>query len=707
MSEGTSIDTRTFTFSAQRPRDDAAGTRVHRVKAAIAVANRVIVATDPDREGESIAAEVWGWIAPGKAWRARFEEITLNGVRRGLEDMQPALRTTTVEAARARRVVDRLAGWHGTALVFDKLRQHRGLSAGRLQSAALRLVVERHAEREQFRPRTSFVVHVALRTAPGTEIPATLVNSEGTLISFGTETEARAITMPTCLTVASVETHRIEERPRPPFEASSWLQVASKTLGLSVEEATEGTQALFETGQTTYPRTDAVRVSDEAIAWARGEIARRFGRQYVPDAPWHHKAGRSAPVQGAHEAIRPTIPDGAGGNLGSRRAGRWGEAYALIERRFLASQAAARVVERTVASIAGGEIRLIARGQVERFDGWRRVALTDAAEESDAAQSDPGPEDDRDTPTQLPPLVQGQQLEVVRIDVVAQVTKPKPLFTQAGLIAELKRLGIGRPSTYQSVVPLLLSRGWVHEVAPEARRSRSRTRALPSLVPTPAGQDLCAFLIAALPSLVDYGFTASMEAALDDIEQGAKRPFEVAAAWWAHFHQELATAKSRPSEMPERRDLGPCPKCAAEARSGRLRLIRGVNRDNQRPYEFAGCDADTNGHRVCGHTAQVRDGQLLVARTCATCGAPLRAVSRKDGGRSWVCDEHGWFLAGRTWELVVAPPCPKCTNAMVHRERRDPKGEFFWACFSDGVFFATDRFGTVRKAPRGGSADSR
>ena len=231
MSEGTSIDTRTFTFSAQRPRDDAAGARAHRVKAAIAVANRVIVATDPDREGESIAAEVWGWIAPGKAWRARFEEITLNGVRRGLEDMQPALRTTTVEAARARRVVDRLAGWHGTAVVFDKLRQHRGLSAGRLQSAALRLVVERHAEREQFRPRTSFVVHVALRTAPGTEIPATLVNCEGAPISFGTETEARAVTMPTCVTVTSVETYRIEEGPRPPFEASSWLQVASKTSG--------------------------------------------------------------------------------------------------------------------------------------------------------------------------------------------------------------------------------------------------------------------------------------------------------------------------------------------------------------------------------------------------------------------------------------------------------------------------------------------
>jgi hypothetical protein len=242
---------------------------------------------------------------------------------------------------------------------------------------------------------------------------------------------------------------------------------------------------------------------------------------------------------------------------------------------------------------------------------------------------------------------------------------------------------------------------WVTEVAPKAKRTSAKAKTVPSLVPTAAGHDLCAFLVEALPGLVDYAFTASMEKALDEIEQGAKGRVEVARTWWSRFEQELATAKALAPRTFERRDLGPCPKCAVEGRAGRLRLIQGINVETKKPYEFAACDAASRETRICGQKAQVRNGQLLVSPPCPQCRAPLRAVNRKDGGHSWHCGQHGWFLAGRRWELVVAPSCPRCATPMIHRERRDPKGEFFWACFADKVFLGSDRFGSVEKRAKG------
>jgi DNA topoisomerase I len=704
MAEGPAVDTSTFALSGFQPRDAGARERVARIRAAIAQADRVIVATDPDREGEAIGSEIWTWIAPGKAWRATFEEITAAGVERGLGEMRRSLATGAVEAALTRRAIDRLAGWHGTALVFDKLRQHRGLSAGRLQSAALRLVVERHREHESFRATTTHGVRVKLRTAAGAELLARVVDEQGDARSFPTEAEARSLVLPSHVQVVSVDAERKQQRPRPPFEASSWLQVACKALGISVKEATQATQALFENGHTTYPRTDTVRVADEAIEWARQEIERRFGRAYVPDRAWEHKDSAAGMVQGAHEAIRPTIPHDGPDGLASRATGEWGEAYTLVENRFLASQAAARVIEQTTLRLHGGDLHLLVRGQVELFDGWRRVLSIEAEEEPERPIG--SQDDDGDVGARLPVVAAGDQLTVLHIEVITQVTKPKPLFTQASLVAELKRLGIGRPSTYQSVVPLILSRGWATEAAPRGRgkKGAGKARTLPSLVPTDAGRDLCDFLVEALPGLVDYDFTASMERALDEIEQGSKGRVEVARLWWSRFAQELAAAKTLKPRAIERKDLGSCPRCAAEGRSGRLRLIQGVNAETKKPYEFAGCDADTKEKRVCGNKAQVRDGQVIISPPCPHCQAPLRAVNRKNGGHSWLCEQHGWFLAGRRWDLVVAPACPRCAALMIHRERRDPKGEFFWACFADRVFLGSDRFGSVQKRSKERSA---
>jgi DNA topoisomerase-1 len=203
--------------------------------------------------------------------------------------MRPHLNIPAVEAATTRRIVDRLAGWHATAVVFEKLRKHRGLSAGRLQSAALRLVVERHREHESFRPSTTFGVRLRLRSADGTNFAAVLLHEDGRPRRFPDRSAAEAHAVPAHATARSVDAERKSQKPRPPFDAPSWLQVAQRALGLSVKDATLATQTLFERGLTTYPRTDTVRVSDEAVERARSEIARRFGREYVPDEPWVHR----------------------------------------------------------------------------------------------------------------------------------------------------------------------------------------------------------------------------------------------------------------------------------------------------------------------------------------------------------------------------------------------------------------------------------
>jgi DNA topoisomerase-1 len=696
MAEGPSIDISTMAPSKLQPRDQRAAEQCSRIKDAIQRASCVIVATDPDREGEAIAAQVWPWIPKGKAWRATFEEITQEGVKRGLAAMQPHLHQSAADAALARRVIDRLAGWHATSVVFDKLRQHKGVSAGRLQSAALRLVVERYRENTSFVPSSTYGVRLRLRTGEGAEFTAKLLGTDNAPRVFNTRAEAEAFPKPGSGTVREISATEKHQRPKPPFEATSWLQVAQKALGLSVKDATAAIQNLFESGHTTYPRTDTVRVSSEAIEWAREEISQRLGPAYLPAEPWQHKDRGSSIVQGAHEAIRPTIPHDPS-ELDCRQEGQWARAYRLIEARFLASQAAARIVQQTTASIDACGSIYQAVGQVELFAGWKKLLATDAEEEPENPKD--GKEETDITGT-LPRLVQGQSLHVVACEVVTITTKPKPLFTQAGLVAELKRLGIGRPSTYPTIVPLLLSRGWVVEKAP---KKKTKSAEAPSaLVPEPVAFELTDFLTTAFPSLVDYRFTASMEEKLDEIEAQKASRLAVAFTWWTRFEQELAAARASKPHLRERPDLGPCPKCASEGRPGHLRLIQGVKDD--KPYEFAGCDQDTKTNRICGFTAPTEKGALIQILPCPCCGAKLRPVRRRDGGHSWACStcpDNKWFLADQAWQIVQSPTCEKCLKPMTHRERTNPKGEFFWACFPCNTFRDSDVFGALVPPVRG------
>jgi len=692
MARGACVDLKTFAPTELVPRDAAGFDRIAHLKQAITQATKVIVATDPDREGEAIAAEIWPWIPPSKAFRATFEEITLRGVEHGLNNMSPSLNRSAADAAAARRIIDRLAGWHATSVVFEKLRHLKGVSAGRLQSATLRLVVDRYRETQQFKPTSTYGIRLKLRSPTGQEFAARLLDSDNSQRIFPTQAEASAFAHPKSAAVASVDAAKKDQKPRPPFEATSWLQVAQKALHLNVKDASAAIQGLFEQGQTTYPRTDTVRVSIDAIEWARAEILRRFGPQYLPPTPIEHKD--RGPSQGAHEAIRPTIPHQSF-ELDARRTGSWSAAYALIEARFLASQAASRIVEQTKVIISADGSSYEVSGQVEIFDGWKRVLSTDAQEEPEKPEQGRALDEEQDA---LPPLKPGDQLSIVGLEIITITTKPKPSFTQAGLVAELKRLGIGRPSTYPTIVPLLLSRGWVTEHAPPAQAKRKKKAAdgLSILVPEPVALELADFLATAFPSLVDYSFTAAMEDQLDQIDSQKNSRLDVSAAWWRRFEQELSTARGIKARTQERPDLGPCPKCQSDGRAGRLRLIKGSKDD--RAFEFAACDQDSKENHSCGFTSQTENGALIQLLKCPACSSLMRPVRRRDGGHSWVCSacpDTKWFLADSNWKIVRSPVCPKCSNPMTHRERSDHKGDFFWGCYSCHSFTDADVFGAI------------
>jgi DNA topoisomerase-1 len=691
MREGLCVDMTTWEPTAVVPRDDQAAARLGRIKAVIREADRVLVATDGDREGEGIASEVWDLIPRGNAFRCVFEEITPAGVRKGLQALRD-IDQPLVEASKSRRLLDRVFGFYASQLTFAKLPGMK-TSAGRVQSPTLRLCVDRWKEVQAFKPETTFVLRARLRhTAPdGTarEFEARVLENAERL-TFKSKEAAKAFGLPSSLVCSKAEGREKDQKPKPPFTNSSWLQVAQKALRLPVGKASDAIQNLFEAGSTTYPRTDSVRVSDEAITWAREELVRRFGADFVPAHPWEHKD--KAGVQGAHEAIRPTVPHGKDREHDPALE----EAFRLIEARFLASQAAARRVRETVLRFPGPEgMVLEARGLVELFPGWKKVLQVEAMEEDDEPLAKGKADPEEETQGSLPPVQEGDLVEVLEVLVDQKTTRPPPLFTQASLVAELERRKIGRPSTFRSMVELILVRSFVQEQVPETKGREKKDPPIPVLVPTEVGVPLCEFLVQALPEFLDYAWTARIEAGLDKVESGSLERPTFLGVIWKRLEIALQIASSLPTLRPARKEFGPCPKCQADGRDGRLLLKKGRRKDSEASFEFAGCSLDSKESRPCGYRADTQDGVPRPALPCPACSSPMRAVERKDGGHSWVCETHGWHLAGKNWSLVKPPPCPECKGAMAHHHKKDDAKAFFWACFDHKKFHDSDKWGKV------------
>src|SRR5690554_1726552 len=559
-----------FAMDWETYRDKAS--RVKEIADAAKKADRLILATDPDREGEAISWHVLELLRKRKALPAEVDRVTFNAITKAAVTEAMAhpreLDGDLIDAYLARRALDYLFGFTLSPVLWRKLPGAK--SAGRVQSVALRLIVDREREIERFRPQEYWSV-VARMQHDGTEFDARLVTFDGTKLERlsigdkGTAERARAAVEGARFTVEQVETKPLRRNPAPPFTTSTLQQEAARKLGYSASHTMRLAQSLYEAGAITYMRTDGVQMDGGAISACRRAIAERFDGHYLPEKPRIYQT-KAKNAQEAHEAIRPTDFDRAHAGTGDEA-----KLYDLIFKRAMASQMAAASLERTTVTLRDptGRHELRATGQVVKFPGFLAVY-----EEG----RDQKGEDDEDA-NLLPMMREGDAPAKLGVAADQHFTQPPARFSEASLVKRLEELGIGRPSTYASTIQVLKDRAYV-------RTEKNRFFAEDS------GRLLTAFLERFFPRYVAYDFTAGMEEELDDVSGGRAEWKQVLDAFWRDFKPKSDEVMERkPSEVTEVLDeflsdyLFPqkedgsdprvCPKCMAEARDGGRLSLRG------------------------------------------------------------------------------------------------------------------------------------
>ena len=470
---------------------------VKKLTKAAAEASVVWLASDEDREGEAIAGDIVEELKkPENAvGRIIFHEITKQAIDQAIKQPQP-LNSSLYDAQKARRVMDRIVGYTMSPLLWKRVK--RGLSGGRVQSVAVRLICMRQEEIEKFVSQEYWTIDASLQTPAGDALTARVVEPKEIPDEQSSHRIADQIRGAGRITVDKIKKQVRQKHPQPPFITSTLQQAASSRLRFSAKKTMMIAQQLYEgvslaggevTGLITYMRTDSPVVSGEAIGQARSFIPEAFGKAYLPDKPRQYRAKKSA--QQAHEAIRPTdirhTPEAVKAHLNKEQHA----LYELIWRRFVSSQMASAVFDQTAVDIRAGEIGLRAAGSIMRFDGFLKVY---------------GNQDEKDT--LLPEtLVEGDVLTLTDICEKQHFTQPPPRYTEASLIKELEERGIGRPSTYAPIISTIQERGYV----------KMEQRAF---VPTELGRDVNDLLVKHYPNILDIGFTARMEDSLDELEEG-------------------------------------------------------------------------------------------------------------------------------------------------------------------------------------------
>src|SRR5881227_695938 len=556
------------------------------LKKAAEKADALYVATDPDREGEAIGWHLAQELPFDKKniFRITFNEITERAVKAaftkpGKIDMHK------VDAQQARRVLDRLVGYSLSPLLWDKVR--RGLSAGRVQSVAVRLIVDREREIEAFVPVEYWSLH------------ATLAGK------------------------------------RPPQFEATLREVRGEKASLVDEGAV---------GLITYMRTDSVRIAQEAQAEARGWASERLGAEYLPETPPVYKSRGSA--QEAHEAIRPSDVARDPKSLARFLTKDQQALYRLIWERFLASQLMPAVYDTTTADIEAGECVFRAQGQTLKFKGFTAIYV-ESREESDVV--------DDETERPMPELTEGETLRLITLDPRQHFTQPPPRFTEASLINVLEELGIGRPSTYASILATIINeRGYVH------RERRT-------LFPTELGKEVTDLLLPFFRDIMDVEFTAQMEEHLDKVEEGERKWADTVQEFYEPFKRDLAQAKKKMRNVKVGEETGePCPDCGEPLleRWGRM-------------GKFLGC----SGYPECRYTRNLngveRAEDQPTDETCPTCSKPM-VIKHGRFGKFIACS--GYPECKTTKPVTLGIKCPEtgCTGELV--ERRSKKGRTFFGC---------------------------
>ena len=641
------------------------------IKKAAKGKENVFLATDPDREGEAIAwhiAERLGKVN-GTIRRVLLEEITQPAVRAAVRN-PTELNRKLYDAQQARRVLDRLVGYQISPLLWDKVK--RGISAGRVQSVALRIIVEREKEREAFRAEEYWTLDARLEGSNPPPFTARLYSHNGNRIDNKAyklpEQEARQV-IADCenkpFVVRSIERKEVRRSPAPPFITSRLQQEAARRLYFSPSRTMKIAQRLYEgvelgdagaVGLITYMRTDSPRVSDQALGAVREHIERRYGKDYLPAKANVYRSGKSA--QEAHEAIRPTAVERDPESIARYLSKEELALYTLIYNRFVSSQMNPAVYDRTTVDIESGDAVFRATGQVVKFDGFMRV-YTEGQDEPDA-----------DGEGLLPQLSEGERLNLLGFDPEQHFTQPPPRFTQATLIKELEEKGIGRPSTYASIMTSILNREYVEEDGSKRLR------------PTSLGRVVSDLLVAGFPDIIEAGFTAKMEQELDEVEEGRENWEQTLKRFYAPFSKRLGEAAKK---MPEVKRTGIKTDLKCELDGGDMVIKWGRN------GEFLAC----SNYPKCTNTKEfTRDEQgqvVIVARAetpvettdevCEKCGRPM-VRRRSRFGEFLGCSgypECDGIKRLKAEPVKTGVACPDCKEGEI-LERRSRRGKLFYGC---------------------------
>ncbi|HLB62944.1 MAG TPA: type I DNA topoisomerase [Actinomycetota bacterium] len=638
-------------------------------------ADDVVLATDFDREGEAIAfhvAEILG-IEPAQAKRVTFTEITKDAILEAFRHPRE-IDLRLVEAQQARRILDRLVGYRISPLLWKKVRA--GLSAGRVQSPAVRLIVEREREIRAFVPKEYWTIDARLTPAEaeqpflarvvqiGDEKLAASPEKKGLVLGTQDEAVAHVDRLGgAAYRVKEVREKEVKRTPAPPFTTSTLQQEAARKLGLSARNTMRIAQQLYEgvelpgegvVGLITYMRTDSVTIAETALREIAELVRVEYGDAYALDHPRRYKT-KQRNAQEAHEAIRPTsamrTPDRVAGALDAKQL----RLYRLIWQRTVASQMREAVFDQLSVDVAatgeGGTYLLRATGQTIKFDGFRRVYFEgrdDAPDEGEEAR--------------LPRLTVEQALRLLEILPEQHFTQPPPRYTEASLVKTLEELGIGRPSTYASIISTIQDRGYVRL---EDRR----------FYPEDVGDITVDKLVEHFPDVVDFAFTAKMEDELDDIAEGKMGWVQVLDEFNGPFERSLEKAEFEMERFEERLDER-CPQCPKEGREpGHLVVKLG------KFGKFIGCDSYPDCTYKRNLDGQARPEPELLEESCPECGRPL---AKKIGryGPFVGCSGYPECRYIKREEQKTGVACPQCGKGELvgKRARRGKRTSVFYGC---------------------------
>lgn len=625
---------------------------VKELKAEAKKCDGVLLATDPDREGEAISwhlANILG-LDPSAPNRVTFDEITKKGVKEGMAHPR-AINIDLFNAQQARRELDRLVGYKLSPFLWKKVR--RGLSAGRVQSVAVRLIRDRELEIENFKPDEYWNIDALLNPqGEKGEFTARLAaTADGKKLTVTNKQQADGILAALDgrdYTITKIEKGKRRRQPSPPFITSTLQQDASRAFGFSATRTMRAAQTLYEgvdiaghgtVGLITYMRTDSLRIADEAQAAAKTFIAERWGDNYVCKTARKWKSRSATAAQDAHEAIRPSMPELTPDEVEQSISGDTAKLYRLIWSRFMASQMADCIQDTVSASITAGDYLFRASGFRVSFDGF-----TALYEEST--------DDAKKKETALPPLEEGQTLKLKKLTADQKFTQPPPLYTEATLIHALEENGIGRPSTYAPIITTIVDRGYV-----EKDQKKLKT--------TPLGQAVNTVMMEQFPDIVNVKFSADMEKKLDVVEAGQADWVKTIDDFYQGFEKSLEQAeKNMEGKRIKVEDIPTdeiCEKC------GRPMVIK-----SGRYGKFVAC----SGFPEC------RNAHPLVKDTGGLC--PLDGghmlVRKSAKGRVYYGCSNYPKCNYMTWDEPVPEKCPQCGSTLFKK-----KGQLY--CAKEGCGF--------------------